>query len=250
MQKKLYTLISQLKFLKRIGITCFLFFSIFLITSCGEEIEELSGKKVVKTENISIFNKIVAESSFAIEFVQDSIYFIELITDERYIDAIKYSIKSETLILSHGIKNPIVTILARVHSPVLQKIELLSSSSFLSKELLKASTLEIETASNAKCTAKLEVEKLSISASSFSEYSLSGKVQYLDVNINGNSFLSASVLYAQKCCITCSGNSISYLHVRDSLFINASGYSRVRYTGTQNVNISQTGASTIIEYGG
>ncbi len=89
-------------------------------------------------------------------------------------------------------------------------------------------------------------EELEVDASGASEVRLEGAVEALDADVSGASVLKASALTATRGEVDASGASSATVHVTSALDAEASGASRIQYSGSPGeVSRDASGSSTI-----
>ncbi|ASO06576.1 head GIN domain-containing protein [Arenibacter algicola] len=125
----------------------------------------------------------------------------------------------------------------------------LSGASKLSLESeLVASDVSIELSGASEFTGELDIQQLELEASGAAYVDLFGQVDKLDASLSGASTLKNYDLSVKALDIRLSGASDAYLSVTETIDIDASGASKLRYKGSPIIVKSKlSGASEIIK---
>ena len=105
--------------------------------------------------------------------------------------------------------------------------------------------MEIILSGASEMKADLDLSEISLKVSGASKLILTGKGDYLDVNMSGASTLEAFDFSASKTNLTISGASSAKVVGKDELTIDAGGVSNVRYKDSPNVKTKSDRLSTV-----
>jgi hypothetical protein len=185
-----------------------------------------SGNIVTEKRDVSGFTSVEAGGIFKVEITAGRDFAVEVEADDNLLPVIKtevsggvLKIASDRHIRSHG---PIVI---RVSAPDIDGVEATG-----------ASTVSV---------ANLNNREFSIDSSGASKVSAAGETGKLTLDISGASKVDASGLKAADANIDASGASHVEVNAVENLFIDASGASRVTYSGNPvNVEKKTSGASS------
>lgn len=150
----------------------------------------------------------------------------------------------------------------------LEKLECSGASDLSSSGELKFKQLELKTSGASDIKLQLNVtafstsvsgasdvqltltaEKSTVSVSGASDVTISGTTSALELICSGASDLKAEKFKAKDAKITCSGASSSKIHVTDTLEVQVSGASDVKYKGSPTItDKTVTGASKIRQF--
>jgi hypothetical protein len=186
-----------------------------------------SGNVVKETRNVSPFKSIDVGGIFKVEVTAQKDFGVEIETDDNLLQYIKTEvdggvlrIESEKRFSSHA------PILVRVSAPDIENIEA-SGASSVSLDNLKNSKLGIDT-------------------SGASKIFVNGETAKLTVDVSGASKIDAENLKAENANIDASGASSVTVNVSNELNADASGASRIVYSGNlKNVIRKTSGASSV-----
>lgn len=119
--------------------------------------------------------------------------------------------------------------------------ELEISASGASKVNLSAATCyscDMDVTGASKVSGRLTTDKCDIEASGASKVALSGLARQGDFEISGASKLDATRFITEVCSVEASGASAAYVHCTTNLTAEASGSSKIGYSGNCRVNVA------------
>ncbi len=97
---------------------------------------------------------------------------------------------------------------------------------------------DIDAAGASKVSGRLTTDTCDIEASGASKVSLTGSARQGDFEISGASKLNASKFVTELCSVEATGASAAYVHCTTTLSAEASGSSKVGYSGNCRVNVA------------
>lgn len=102
----------------------------------------------------------------------------------------------------------------------------------------KCTSCDIDIAGASKVSGNLITDRCDIEASGASKVALTGSARQGDFEISGASKLNASKFVTTLCSVEASGASAAYVHCTTSLKAEATGSSKIGYSGDCHVNIA------------
>ncbi|MDX1769818.1 MAG: head GIN domain-containing protein [Arenibacter troitsensis] len=235
---------------KSMGIYLIAICGLFL--SCDHEIIRARGEITTREVNITGYSALKVSDAFNV-YVQfsDTEEKIEIEANENLHDKIVVEMVDGTL----GIRlrnftsirgNP--TLNAYIVTKRITDFDLSGASKVSLESELLASDVSIELTGASEFTGELDLEQLQVEAGGAAHLDLFGKVDKLDVSLSGASTLKNYDLLAKALDIRLSGASDAYLSVSETIDIDASGASKLRYKGSPVINkVKLSGASEIIK---
>lgn len=130
--------------------------------------------------------------------------------------------------------------------PTLRELDLTGAVSAESEGTLVADRLAVDLSGGTSLTLDLSVKNLSLEGSGATDVTLTGVAESLDIDFSGGSKLRAKDLKAKRVTLESSGASDIELYADESLALDVSGASRVRYAGNPaQLETDSRGASSI-----
>jgi hypothetical protein len=191
--------------------------------------QRIAGSGVAKTETriVEGFQNIDTSGAMIVEVKTSKEFFVEVEADDNLLEYVKTEIDGDTLkIYSKGWLSPKSKMIVRVSMPEIDEAEASG-----------ASNISISGIQN---------DRLSVSASGASKITLSGEVQSLIIDLSGASKLDANELQSKNVEVDASGASSASINASETLNADASGASRISYSGdATEVNKRTSGASSV-----
>lgn len=186
-----------------------------------------SGNIVTQTRDISGFSKIDAGGAYDIEVVAQKEFSVEVQGDDNLVEFVKTEVHGDTLEISNSKRfSTGGRIVIRISAPDIESLDLSG-----------ASTAKLSNVKN---------ESLRIESKGASKVIASGETKDLFVDLAGASKLDASELKSVNAEVEARGACHANVSVTGDLKAQASGASRVNYSGNpQNVERSVSGASSV-----
>lgn len=129
---------------------------------------------------------------------------------------------------------------------VLEEIRLSGATKLETAGTYKSGDLKVSGSGASDLTMQLESKALTFDMSGSSELDLSGSATSFEAEVNGASDVDASQLVVATAEVSCTGASEMKLNVSESLEVDASGASSVRYSGSpKKVDVKSSGASSV-----
>ena len=102
----------------------------------------------------------------------------------------------------------------------------------------KCTSCDIEATGASKVSGRVTADKCDIEASGASKVALTGTARQGDFEISAASKLDATKFVTNICSVEASGASAAYVHCTDALSAEATGSSKIGYSGNCRVNIA------------
>jgi hypothetical protein len=189
----------------------------------------VQGSGVLATEkrDISGFNGVDVGGVFQVEMVAQKDYSVEVTADDNIVPMVKTCVSNGILkIQSDGRFSNSNPIRVRISAPNIESIRAAGASKVTVSEL-KNSSVDVDT-------------------SGASRVSLSGETSNLTIEVSGASHIDAAALRAENADVDASGASNISVFATNRLSADASGASRISYTGSPaSVEKKASGASKI-----
>ncbi len=189
-----------------------------------------SGKLVKESRSVTDFTGIEAGGAVKLDVTNSSSYSVEVEADDNLMSYVETKVTHGVLVIGmkDGYSYNNSTIHVHVSLPTLHSLEISGASE--------------GTASN------ISTDKLSLELSGASHLNIDGKASKLTCEVSGASSLKAGDLMAENVSVECSGASSSYVYASSSLTVDASGASKVSYSGNPaDVTRESSGASSIVK---
>lgn len=186
-----------------------------------------SGVAAIEARDITDFNSVDVGGVFQVEITAQKDFAVEVEADDNLLQYIETEVSGGTLrITSDKRLNPSSPIRIRISAPDIERIKS-SGASKVSLNDLKNSELTVDTSGVSKVT-------------------LAGQTANLTVDVSGASHIDAENLAAENANIDASGASHVSVNVLNELRSDASGASKIRYTGSpKSVEKNTSGASSV-----
>jgi Putative auto-transporter adhesin, head GIN domain len=190
----------------------------------------VQGSGTMKTEKreLSGFSKIYASGAVNVEISFQKDFSVEVEADDNLLENIKTVVDGDTLkIYNKGRMSTRNPINVRITMPAIEGLDVSGAS--------KANVSNVS------------AESLEIQASGASKIKMTGEVKILNVDVSGASKIDAENLKVENADVDASGASSVFVSVSGQLKADASGASRISYTGNPtNVDKSTSGASSVV----
>jgi hypothetical protein len=222
--------------MKKISLAIFILaLTIGLIFSanCGSvginKISGIKGSGTSKTEqrNVTGFSEIEAGGAVNLEVETGREFSVSVEADDNLLQYIKTEVSGNTLkIYSEGKISPTAKLNVKISMPALEG-------------------LDVSGASDAKIM-NVKADSLELKASGASEIDILGEANELKAEASGASEINAENLRVQSAVVDASGASSAIVSAIDKLEVEASGASKISYTGEpKNIKQNASGASSI-----
>ncbi len=191
--------------------------------------EGVTGSGTSKTEqrNVTGFRAIEASGAVNLEVDAQKDFSVTVEADDNLLQYIKTEVSGDTLkIYSEGKISPTTKFNVKISMPALEG-------------------LDVSGASDAKIV-NVKADSLELKASGASDVIINGEAKELKANASGASEINAENLRAENADVDASGASSATVSATNELNVEASGASKISYTGDpNNVKQNSSGASSI-----
>jgi hypothetical protein len=190
----------------------------------------IQGSGTVKTEHRDIFgfNKVEASGAVNVEISFQKDFDVDVQADDNLLENIKTVVDGDTLkVYTKGNMSTRNPINVRIVMPAIEELEVSGAS--------RANVTDVVT------------DSLEIQASGASKIKINGEVKILNIDASGASKIEAENLKVENADIDVSGASGVNVFVSSELKADASGASKIIYSGNPaNVEKSASGASSVV----
>ncbi|MNJ84786.1 hypothetical protein D3C87_22460 [compost metagenome] len=221
-------------------------------TSCKKHLfNSIKGKggTVTETRDLSGFNKISLSIDADVNYVQDSVYFVEISAQQNVIDVITTDINGGELEIEFSKwvrKHSNITIV--IHSPDLRAIDLSGSGNVESSSDILTTDLELNVSGSGNIVlASVHSDELEAKISGSGNISVSGgEVTNQKATISGSGSVEMENLKANNSDAKISGSGSISVWAVDQLKATISGSGDIRYKGNPIVNTNISGSGSVI----
>ncbi|TSJ44877.1 head GIN domain-containing protein [Fluviicola chungangensis] len=221
-------------------------------TSCKKNLfNSIKGKgeTVTETRNLSGFNKISLSIDGDVNYVQDTVYFVEISAQQNVLDVITTQVSAGELKIDSRRwirKHNGITIL--VHSPDLRAMDLSGSGNIASFFDIVTTGLELNVSGSGNITlAAVHTDELEVNISGSGNIAVSGgTVTGQKATISGSGNITMDDLKATDSDAKISGSGNISLWAVNQLKASISGSGDIRYKGNPVINTSISGSGSLI----
>lgn len=222
--------------MKKVSLMIFIFalaVGLVFSTNCGsgsfKNLSDIqgSGTSRIETRNVAGFTKIEAGGALSVEISVQKAFSVAIEADDNLLANIKTEISGSTLkIYSADRISPKTRINVVISMPALESVD-------------------ISGASDGVIT-NIKSESLELKASGASKIKVDGAAKSLEANASGASTIDAEDLRVEDAEVETSGASRASVAATNDLKVNASGASKISYTGEpKNIKQNSSGASSV-----
>jgi hypothetical protein len=236
--------------MKKIHLTSILFIafmSVALLPSCRLGCVKGSGNHTTQNLKLDKFNNIYIEGGFKVVLKQDSSYKVSIEADDNLMQYIHTESDGGELHI-HSRKNMCGSgeIIVNIGVGDLEELRGSGAVDFTSDGKLNTKDLKIKLSGAGKVDLDLTAANVITDGSGSTEITLKGQATSHKVDLMGAGKISALDFVVGSYDIRTTGSSHCEINVLNSLNVNTTGDSEIKYRGNPtNVNSSKTGASTL-----
>jgi hypothetical protein len=231
-----HTKIQRGKIMKKISLAIFILaltIGLVFSASCGSvgitTVTGIKGSGTPKTEqrNVTGFRQIEAGGAVNLEIDAGKEFSVTVEADDNLLQYIKTEVSGDTLkIYSEGKISPTAKFNVKISMPELEG-------------------LDVSGASDAKIV-NVKADTIELKASGASDITINGEANELKAEASGASEIDAKNLRTESANVDASGASSAIVSANDTLDVEASGASKIYYTGEpKNIKQNASGASSI-----
>jgi hypothetical protein len=205
-----------------------------------------SGNQVNETRKVGDFNKISISGGYKVTLKQDSSLTIKITADDNLLKYIKtvvdgnrlriYSKKdfcnNGQLSINIGIRN-------------LEELKTSGGIEVESDGKINTQDISFKLTGATKITMDLNANHVTTAGSGVTELNLTGQATSHDIDLSGSGTVNALNFVVGSCDIETSGIGESKVNVLNTLHVNSSGASSVKYKGNPAVTNDKSGASSV-----
>jgi len=226
----------------------FLLLSIFL----GLSVQQLSaGVTGFAPDNddrsISGFTKLDVSGGFEIILTQGRSESLTIEADKKVLNNIKTRVTGKTLeIYTKGTIRNYSKIRIYLTFKQLESIDLSGAVKLIADQSLQFDRLELDISGACTIEFDMEADRLDLDLSGASKLMLNGYVNHLEADCSGSSKLLLAGLKTKTISLDSSGATTAEFWVTESLDVESSGASSIRYKGEpKSINVDNSGASSV-----
>jgi hypothetical protein len=191
-----------------------------------------SGNTIRVERTVPDFNSVRAEGSYAVFIRQDSIFKVEVESDDNIVPFIETEVSNNTLIIKNKRRKILKQVSMQniyISAPAYKRIDLWGSG-------------------NITCTNAIEGESLLLEIRGSGNLSIGGVMDKIRADISGSGYINALQLISSSAEVHISGSGNLDLNVLNKLDAYITGSGKVSYMGNPSVNKSVTGSGTVNQY--
>ena len=206
-----------------------------------------NGHVIKQERDVSPFHAIRVGGSFEVSLIQGDRESLVIEADENLMDFIRTEVSGHTLVVeTEGNLRNYDRLKLYITFRELELIDVSGAVNIYGDNTLTFGDLTIESSGATELTLDLEASSLSMELSGASEIDLAGHCRTANLESSGASELRAGNLETEKFTLNISGAGESTVFVTNTLDVNVSGASQVRYKGNpQTINQETSGAGSI-----
>jgi len=197
--------------------------------------------------SVSGFTQLEVSGAFEIVLTQGNTESLTIEADEKIMSSIKTRVTGNTLeIYTKGTIRNYKVMRVYVTFKQLESIDLSGAVKVTADQSLQFDRLDLDISGACTIEFDMEADRLDLDLSGASKLSLNGYVNYLEADCSGSSKLMLAGLKTKRISFESSGASTAEFWVTESLDVETSGASNVRYKGNPaTVNVENSGASSV-----
>ncbi len=216
----------------------------------GDERVSGSGRIVTQDFDFRGFTKVDVSHTFQVEILQGSRFKVVIRADDNLQEHLRIEKRGETLVIglkpyrSHNLRN--ATLEAEVHMPELRGVGVSGASDVRFGGFSSVKDFEVELSGASYLDGEITAQDVHIEVSGASRVRLQGKAEDMRIDASGASNLDLEDFPVQDADIELSGASEAEVVIDGILDIDASGASRLYFSGSPTMGrIDLSGASSI-----
>jgi Putative auto-transporter adhesin, head GIN domain len=208
-----------------------------------------SGHVVTKNVSVSSFSRLEVGSAFDVRVSIGPQPELALHVDDNLLGRVEAGVSGDTLRikLEPGLTLGHATLKADVTAPSLTEIRVSGASHVVLADEVSAPNLALDISGASEVDGPVGTTSLSLYASGASRARLQGSSTRVSVDGNGASQLELESLLASTLDATLSGASQATVSVSESLSVDLSGASQLRYRGTPSITHQEVSGASQLE---
>ncbi|MFD2574589.1 head GIN domain-containing protein [Spirosoma soli] len=221
-------------------------FIVTLITACSRREDIGPYQQAEQTYSLSNFNRLDMGSAFTIDVRQGNNFSIVATGDSRNLDDLDIYVRNNTLVARYRTnRNRKYETSFAITMPTLRGVSFSGASRSTVADFTNIDELDVELSGASKGEFSVNAGRMNLELSGASLLDVDGAGTTIQAEISGASNLHAFNYPAERATIDASGASKADLTVANSLTVDASGSSLVRYRGNPSVQQRVSGASKV-----
>lgn len=241
---------KTLNFNSKMQIFIVMIFALQLLSACTYAdpfAERGSGNKQVEERNVKSFVALEVSGGFEVILKQGTSEALTIEADDNLMKYIVSEVRGgELRIFTEGSVSPKTKMKAYVTFVKLDEIDISGAVKLIAESKLSFNKLMLEGSGASDIEMELSAERIEADLSGASELNLIGSVSNIELECSGASKIYAADLESESVRLDLSGASYIEVFAKESLIIDASGASSVRYKGNPEKLVTNTsGASKV-----
>lgn len=202
-----------------------------------------------KTFPLSGFDKLSMGSAFKIDVKQGSQFSVSASGQPEDIKDLEAKVTSGVLKIGYrgnGWKKNRKTVNINITMPALEAVDFSGASKAQVGNFPNAKTMAVEVSGASSVSMNFSAPKVSFELSGASSLTMTGKCDVLNGEVSGASSFKGESFPAKEVNIEASGASSAYVLASASIHADASGASKIRYSGNaKDIRSNSSGASSV-----
>lgn len=229
--------------------------SVFLIgistTACHKEklLVIGSGSQTTEVRNVTDFSGIELKMSATVEYVQDSIYKVEVTAQSNLLSVIETAVYGTVLRIDNKawISSRSKSVKIVVHSPDMNKLRVSGSGNIYPKTGITTNSMEISISGSGNIEVPaVMAQNLTCRISGSGDIKIyGGTVATQKLSISGSGDIETQELVSGDCSVDISGSGDADLYAAKTLDVTISGSGDVQYSGTPVINSKISGSGNL-----
>jgi hypothetical protein len=248
-----YDLMKTPNLFSRMQIFAVIVFALQLLSSCSYAdsfAERGSGNKQIEERSVKSFVAIEVSGGFEVILKQGASEALTIEADDNLMKYIVSEVRGgELRIFTEGSVSPKTKMKAYVTFVRLDEIDISGAVKLRAESKMDFGKLILEGSGASDIELELSAQRIEADLSGASELKLSGSVSNIELECSGASKIYAADLESESVRLDLSGASYIEVFAKESLIVDASGASSVRYKGNPEKLVESTsGASKVSKY--
>ena len=221
-------------------------------TACHKDKIWVVGKGGETTEvrNVSNFSGIELKMSANVEYIQDSIYKVEVTAQSNLLPVIETMVYGTVLTIDNKawISGKSLPITVVIHAPDMNKLRVSGSGNIHSKTAINTTSMEVAVSGSGNVSIpSVTAQNMNCKISGSGDIKIEGGSVSKEVfSISGSGNISTQELMSDDCVVTISGSGDATVQAVKTLDVTISGSGNVKYKGNPIVTTRITGSGKII----
>jgi hypothetical protein len=211
---------------------------VMLLFSVGVMAQDGNKNVITQTRNVATFDGLSVSGIFKVIYTQGEPQSVKIETDENLMGQVITEVHGGILeIGTKGNIHNITKMIAYVTSKNLNFLGMSGATKFTATNKIVVSKLTTELSGTAKATFSANVPNIICRLSGTAKLDLEGLGEKLSADISGTAKLAAEKFDVKDAKVDASGVGTATINATKTLYMNASGVSKIKYTPHENLDI-------------